>query len=1372
MARTINSPGVEIFERDESETTVNQVGTAILVQGFAHQGPTNELIHISSKEELNQVYFGGNGPTNDAEQYFYHSCAEILNSPANLYTIRLPYGLDSGEGFSGKYVALAYGGTIDTVPVTKKVHRNVQEDDFIPGDINTHGNEPDHTQVDLYEFTENSVRADDPDTSAFYAAVEDFVSRNFEYDPETDNIFDEKYASAFPLENDQFWINKDGDAYAIDISPKTSKICKTYDVAGYDVEKLEFRVPVKRIMLINAETAWTPSTTGEGYDFNLVERFKPTEKDAPSAVEPPAGIRSPVESPRPTLPSSLDSGTETAEVLYENITDEKYNAVKDRVYNDGVVKKQGETPVKAALADGTFAKKPVAVPKPPKVANPDKSGVDPSDPTYPEKKQKYEEYVAAKKIYDEYANKLAVYEAYKEKLDANITYLLDLQLYYDDQVQKEKYDEYLKACDEYNKYLANLESFNNMVMTSGFDRDQVDAFYKKYAGNDYVQYDEKKWNALYKDSEGNAKIDSFDLKVTFQNVGQMTTAFVNNVLNAPISLYDQDNKRLIEDTDVHPFQGLNFLYARKKDEYGNVYVYRVEYGRALETWKEQIQAQLDNYRTNIPVRIAYGDDSLANVYVRDEKNQRHLAGLDEKKNKTLIVDTEKIANVVIDHLSAQIDKYNKDTEDVKEVRDADITDVEFADGVPMQDANTQLESYHGPFTVEPITPMTWTHRYTINHYDNILVTERIKEIDVEEPELDSEGNIIYKNVLTLNPVPVALPLSQYQYQAIQEGAVEFKRPVYNLDGEGTGYDAFRTVLGKSAFYIINKMQTSLDDKYQGFYVAMMDRSKFVEKVYGQLKDSYDPIKEITYVSSPDDAGNVTIEVLPERAYHFDIKGEESLSTDIMSKVYELDLSQKENFDNIVMATVRCGRRASSSDPSRLSYDLKDVTIGSFNVGSTIINPITKARVPNRLDTKMKDNDYMEVVINEKFELSKYVPKEVKFGGKEYPNRDQESGTCCSLGLEIPCMEENTAEYIGNVPAKIEKALSLCDNVYELDLDIVVDAGLTTIWAYVAEDSETDDKKYPGDCIFNARKYIENNSGTPYELLTRTGDAYTDSIYYRAFDTIRALYTNFCQKTRKDCMFLIDPIRAIFVRGRDTKLMNIDGKIFSIDVSRALRNTFSQANTSYGASYANWVKIYDQFNDEFIWMPSSPFEASIMATVDANYYPWYAPYGLNNGVLSSITDIAFRPSPKQQDDLYKMGLNMFVFFNGDGFVSWGQKTLQTKASAFDRINVRRLFLTLERSTFKTVRYFVGEPNTTFTRTRVTNALTPIFDVAANNEGLYDYRILCDERNNTPAVIDANELVIDIYIKPTRIIDFIEVTFHATRTDANFDELINS
>ena len=1125
MARTINSPGVEIKERDESESTSLQAGTNILVQGFAHQGPTNELIHISSKEELNQVYFGGNGPTNDAEQYFYHSCAEILNSPANLYTIRLPYGLDSGEGFSGKYVALAYGGELRDVPVTHTVHRYVKDDDFIPGSVSVSGSKSEHTQVDLYEFSKNTIKKDDQNTSAFYSAICDYVKNNI--DPDFDTVDGDpwKYEDRIPLNNDKIWIDEDIKARAIEISNKKDDTNRpTYDYSGYSVSAISFNVEYKTI--------------------------------------------------------TMDASGISAYSSYDDIPSATWDA--------------------GAAATAT---------------------------------------------------------------------------------------------------------------------------------------------------------------VEFKNVGELTSGFIKDVLNKPITVYDRENERETE-TEIHPFNGFNYLYSRK-DNAGSTTLIKFDYGKTLAAWKSAIETAVQGQEKTFSLQTAYHDEDLVGIYVCDSDGKRVYAGLNKFGENTLIVDTEKIADTVIEEVSKKID------DGLSTIK------ISFENGIPMQDASTQLKSYDGPLHIEPITNRSVYRTYTINSYNNKLVEDRISEIDVEVQEIDETTNEpIYKKVLTLNPVPVAVPLSEYQYTAIKEGAVIKHDPIYNLDGEGTGYDAFRTILGKSAFYVVNKLQTSIDDKYQGFYVAMMDYTKFVQSARGEKSKSYDPIKEITYVSPPDSEGNVTINVLPERTYNFDVYGPESLSTDIMNRAPMPFLTNKEDWSNIVVATVRCGRRASSSDPSKLSYDIKDIVAGSFDVASQIVDPITRGRVPNRIDTKMATNDYMEFVLNPSFEYDKNRPVEVRFGGKEYPNRNQESGTCCSLGLEIPCEPDNVAEYIGSVPNKIEKALSLCDNIYEFDLDILVDAGLTTIWAYVAEDSATSvagQMTYPGDCEFNASKYIENNVGTAYELLTRSGDEYTNSIYYKAFDTIRAMYNTFCEKTRKDCMYLIDPIRATFVRGNDTKLMNIDGKIFSIDVSRALRNLFANANSSYGASYANWVKIYDNFNDEFIWMPSSPFEASIMATVDSNFYPWYAPYGLNNGILSTITDIAFRPSPKQQDDLYKMGLNMFVFFNGDGFVSWGQKTLQTKASAFDRINVRRLFLTLERSTFKTIRYFIAEPNTVFTRTRVTNALTSIMDIAKNNEGCYDYKIFCDERNNTAQVIDNNELVVDIYIKPTRIIDYIEVTFHATKTDANFDEL---
>jgi phage tail sheath protein FI len=178
----------------------------------------------------------------------------------------------------------------------------------------------------------------------------------------------------------------------------------------------------------------------------------------------------------------------------------------------------------------------------------------------------------------------------------------------------------------------------------------------------------------------------------------------------------------------------------------------------------------------------------------------------------------------------------------------------------------------------------------------------------------------------------------------------------------------------------------------------------------------------------------------------------------------------------------------------------------------------------------------------------------------------------------------------------------------------------------------------------------------------------------------------------------------------------------------------------------------------------------MIEVDTNQFPWYAPAGLNRGILRDVVDIGINPSQKQRDLLYKNGVNPTVFWPSDGYVVWGQKTLQRKPSAFDRINVRRLFLWMEKAVLAITRYFVFEQNTLFTRERVKAAIAPILDFAKNNEGVYDYMIVCDERNNTPDVIDRNELVVDIYVKPVRVAEFILVNFVATRTGQSFEEVL--
>ena len=259
--------------------------------------------------------------------------------------------------------------------------------------------------------------------------------------------------------------------------------------------------------------------------------------------------------------------------------------------------------------------------------------------------------------------------------------------------------------------------------------------------------------------------------------------------------------------------------------------------------------------------------------------------------------------------------------------------------------------------------------------------------------------------------------------------------------------------------------------------------------------------------------------------------------------------------------------------------------------------------------------------------------------------------------------------------------------------------------------------------------------------------------------------------RRDFMIISDPITNIFVQGNSSKIADRQGNTINRNIYWPLKNLYSKYNTSYIATYANCVKINDITSGIQTWIPFSGYAASIMANTDADFEPWYAPAGFTRGVVTNALDLGIYPRQKERDSLYKASLNPVAFFPSEGFVVYGQKTLLKRPSAFDRINVRRLFINLEKITRDTLKFFVFEPNTLLTRTRVLNTLTPIFENAKNTEGLYDYLIICDERNNTPEIIDQNELVVDIYLKPVRTAEFILANFYATRTNVDFQEIVS-
>lgn len=212
------------------------------------------------------------------------------------------------------------------------------------------------------------------------------------------------------------------------------------------------------------------------------------------------------------------------------------------------------------------------------------------------------------------------------------------------------------------------------------------------------------------------------------------------------------------------------------------------------------------------------------------------------------------------------------------------------------------------------------------------------------------------------------------------------------------------------------------------------------------------------------------------------------------------------------------------------------------------------------------------------------------------------------------------------------------------------------------------------------------------------------------------------------------------------------------------------NSSYVAVYANWLNVYDKWNAKHRWIPCSGHVAGIYANTDDVSEPWFAPAGLNRAILNQVRKLAWNPVMGERDILYKNGLNPIVSFPGQGKVIWGQKNMLDKSSAFNRVNVRRLFIIIGKAISTALKYFLFEPNDTFTRLAIINMIDPFLRDVVARRGIFDYMIVCDERNNTPERIDRNELWCDIYIKPTRTAEFIVLNLIATKTGASFTELI--
>ena len=284
----------------------------------------------------------------------------------------------------------------------------------------------------------------------------------------------------------------------------------------------------------------------------------------------------------------------------------------------------------------------------------------------------------------------------------------------------------------------------------------------------------------------------------------------------------------------------------------------------------------------------------------------------------------------------------------------------------------------------------------------------------------------------------------------------------------------------------------------------------------------------------------------------------------------------------------------------------------------------------------------------------------------------------------------------------------------------------------------------------------------YNLFKNAEEVDVSIVLGGASTVTRAVHViNNIAEYRKDCVAVFSPRQADVVNNSAYSGAEVDDIV-------SFRN--SLPSSSYAVLDSGWKYQYDKYNDLYRYVPANGDTAGTMVRTDTERDPWFSPAGFNRGQIKNVFRMAYNPNKTDRDQLYKNGINPIVSFPGEGTVLYGDKTLLSKPSAFDRINVRRLFIVLEKAIATAAKYTLFEFNDAFTRAQFKALVEPFLRDVQGRRGITDFRVVCDETNNTPEVIDRNEFVGDIYIKPARSINFIQLNFVAVRTGVEFSEIV--
>jgi len=293
-------------------------------------------------------------------------------------------------------------------------------------------------------------------------------------------------------------------------------------------------------------------------------------------------------------------------------------------------------------------------------------------------------------------------------------------------------------------------------------------------------------------------------------------------------------------------------------------------------------------------------------------------------------------------------------------------------------------------------------------------------------------------------------------------------------------------------------------------------------------------------------------------------------------------------------------------------------------------------------------------------------------------------------------------------------------------------------------------------VINAMNQFSDTTTSSISLLM-TGP-FTDAVVQTNAINIAA--------TRKDCVAFVSPPQAAVVNNVGSEQTSV------IAWYNNLSSLTGGPTGSYGFADSGWKYMFDKYNNTYRWVPMNGDVAGLCVYTDTTNAPWFSPAGYNRGVIKNVIKLAWNPSLANRNAIYPLGINPIASFPGKGTVLFGDKTMQTQPSAFDRINVRRLFIVLEQAIATASQYALFEFNDAFTQAQFVSLVTPFLRSVQAQRGITAFTVVCDSTNNTPSVVDANQFIGDIYIQPARSINYIQLRFTAVGTGVSFSTVTTS